>query len=190
MLNGHKGLWLDIPSHVTILNQSEFSISTTTSAPGWNQSILNKQSWRSSFSRKRFWSQKRTFLFPLAMTAVCHIGHCLFSLLLDFQKFPIRFDILPPFFLSNYASHATEDRQWRQLWRRWWKSTTRASSKLTFQSYLVFIGDDSCLRGRGFESQRRVLDGLDIFSQWFVVKIVLFDWKDQKWMKKRPGLGH
>ena len=45
---------------------------------------------------------------------------------------------------------------------------------------LVVMGDDSCLRGRGFKSWHHILDVLDIFSLWFVVKIVLFVWKDQK----------
>ena len=31
-------------------------------------------------------------------------------------------------------------------------------------SGLVVMGDDSCLRGCGFESRRRILDGYDIFS--------------------------
>ena len=35
------------------------------------------------------------------------------------------------------------------------------------------MGDDSRLRGRGFKSLRRILDGHD-FSHWFVVKSVLF----------------
>ena len=38
----------------------------------------------------------------------------------------------------------------------------------------LVIGDISCLRGRGFESQHRILDGLDILTHLFVVKIVLF----------------
>ena len=50
---------------------------------------------------------------------------------------------------------------------------------------LVGMGDDSCWRGRGFESWRYILDGH--FSQWFVLKIVLFVWKDRKWMNKKPG---
>ena len=29
---------------------------------------------------------------------------------------------------------------------------------------LVVMGDDSCLRGRGFKSRPRILDGYDIFS--------------------------
>ena len=128
---------MDIPSHVTILNQSEFSISTTTSAPGWNQSILNKQSWRSSFSRKRFWSQKRTFLLPLAMTAVCHIGHCLFSLLLDFQKFPIRFDILPTFFPFQLC-----------------KSCNRGSPMMTTFAPLMKV-NDSCIIKTNFQKLGR-----------------------------------
>ena len=40
-------------------------------------------------------------------------------------------------------------------------------------SGLVVMGDSSCLRGRGFESWHRKLDGYDIFSNSFVVKIVL-----------------
>ena len=34
---------------------------------------------------------------------------------------------------------------------------------------LVVIGDDSCLRGRGFESWHHILDGY--FSHMFAVKI-------------------
>ena len=40
---------------------------------------------------------------------------------------------------------------------------------------LVVMGDDSCSKGCGFKSRRRILDGhLNIFSHSFVVKIVLF----------------
>ena len=35
----------------------------------------------------------------------------------------------------------------------------------------MVMGDDSWLRGRGFESQHRILDGHDIFSHAFLVKI-------------------
>ena len=38
----------------------------------------------------------------------------------------------------------------------------------------MVMGGDSRSKGRGFESQRRILDGNDIFSCRFVVKIVLF----------------
>ena len=52
------------------------------------------------------------------------------------------------------------------------------------------MGDDSCLWGCGFESRRSILDGHDISSHWFVVKIVLFVClKRPKINKKRPGLG-
>ena len=54
----------------------------------------------------------------------------------------------------------------------------------TFQSRngpgLVVMGGDACSKGRGFESRRRILDGHDIFSHAFVVKIVLFVWKRPK----------
>ena len=51
---------------------------------------------------------------------------------------------------------------------------------------VVVMGDNSCLSGRGFESRRRILDGY--YSHCFVVKIVLFYWKDQKQTKKSLGL--
>ena len=39
---------------------------------------------------------------------------------------------------------------------------------------LVVMGGDSHSKGHGFESRSRILDGHDIFSHLFVVKIVLF----------------
>ena len=51
---------------------------------------------------------------------------------------------------------------------------------------LVVMGGDSCYESRGFESQHCILDGH--FSHLFVVKIVMFVWKDENQMKKRPGL--
>ena len=38
----------------------------------------------------------------------------------------------------------------------------------------MVTGGDSCSKGRGFESQHRKLDGHDIFSHIFAVKIVMF----------------
>ena len=38
----------------------------------------------------------------------------------------------------------------------------------------MVIGGDSRTEGRGFESRCRILDGPDIFSHLFVVRIVLF----------------
>ena len=51
---------------------------------------------------------------------------------------------------------------------------------------LVAMGDDSCSKGSGFESWRRILAGH--FSHWFVVKILLFVWKDWK-NEKEAGVG-
>ena len=39
---------------------------------------------------------------------------------------------------------------------------------------LVVTGGESRFKGRGFESRHRILDGHEIFSHCFVVKIVLF----------------
>ena len=51
---------------------------------------------------------------------------------------------------------------------------------------LVVMGGDSCSKGRGFESRRRILDGHNIFSHIFVVKIVMFVWRDKnKWKRGR-----
>ena len=53
---------------------------------------------------------------------------------------------------------------------------------------LVVMGGDSRSKGRGFKSWRQILDGHDIFSHWFVVKIVLFVWKDRN-KRKRGRVG-
>ena len=47
---------------------------------------------------------------------------------------------------------------------------------------LVVMGGDSCSEGRGFESQHSILDG-----HLFVVKIVMFVWKDEKKRKRVRG---
>ena len=39
---------------------------------------------------------------------------------------------------------------------------------------LVVMGGDSCSIGRGFESWHCILDGHDVFSHSFVVKMLLF----------------
>ena len=49
-------------------------------------------------------------------------------------------------------------------------------------------GNNSCSKGRGFKSC--AIYWMDIFSHWFVVKIVLFVSNDRKQMKKRPELAH
>ena len=50
------------------------------------------------------------------------------------------------------------------------------------------MGDDSWMRGCEFKSWHCKLDGHDIFSHWFVVKIVLFVRKDRK-NEKENGVG-
>ena len=39
---------------------------------------------------------------------------------------------------------------------------------------LMVMGGDSCSKGRGFVSRRLKLDGHNIFSHIFVVRIVMF----------------
>ena len=52
----------------------------------------------------------------------------------------------------------------------------------------MVIGDDSCSKGGGFKSQRRILDGyLEIFSHLFAIKIVLFVGKDENKQKRCRG---
>ena len=51
---------------------------------------------------------------------------------------------------------------------------------------LVVMGGDSNYKGREFESQCHTLDGH--FSHWFVVKTVLFVWKDEI-NEKEAGVG-
>ena len=52
---------------------------------------------------------------------------------------------------------------------------------------LVVMGGDSCLKGCGFESQHRILDGH--FSHLFVEKIVRFFRNDENKQKKVAGDG-
>ena len=52
---------------------------------------------------------------------------------------------------------------------------------------LVVMGDVSRSKGCGFESRRRILDGHDIFSHWFVVKIVCLFEKTEN--KRKRGRG-
>ena len=54
---------------------------------------------------------------------------------------------------------------------------------------LVVMGGYSRSEGRGFESQRHLLAGHDIFSHWFVVKIVVFFWGGPKINEKEAGVG-
>ena len=54
----------------------------------------------------------------------------------------------------------------------------------------VVMGGDSCSEGRGFESWHRILDGHNIFSHIFVVRIVIFVLKRQNKTKKRPRMDH
>ena len=44
---------------------------------------------------------------------------------------------------------------------------------------LVVMGGDLCSKGCGFESRHRTLDGYNIFSYIFVVRIVMFVRKDE-----------
>ena len=55
---------------------------------------------------------------------------------------------------------------------------------LDWRPGLVVMGDDSCSRGRGFKSQHCILDGLDIFSHLFVVKLYwLFEKTENNWKR-------
>ena len=49
----------------------------------------------------------------------------------------------------------------------------------------MVMGDNSCSKGREFESRHRLLDGH--FSHRFVVKIVLFEKTENK--RKEAGVG-
>ena len=52
---------------------------------------------------------------------------------------------------------------------------------------LVVMGGDSCSEGCGRKSQHRTLDGH--FSHLFVVKIVMFVWKEENKLKRGAGDG-
>ena len=59
--------------------------------------------------------------------------------------------------------------------------------KYSFQENpgLVVMGGDSCSKGREFKSHQRILDGH--FSHLFVVRIVMFVWKDENKQKRGRG---
>ena len=54
----------------------------------------------------------------------------------------------------------------------------------------VVVGGDSRSKGRGFESQCRILDGHEIFSHRFVVKNCIACLKRPKVNKIEAGLAH
>ena len=100
------------------------------------------------------------------------------------------------------------EKKWKQLWNDFSIGVTDCQARMIYRSFaafpsiklftilagalfcLVVLGGDSCSEGGGFESQRRILVGHDIFSHWFIVKIVLFVWKRPKINKKGPGLAN
>ena len=49
----------------------------------------------------------------------------------------------------------------------------KCAKNVTRSPGLVFMGDDSCLRGRGFESRRHILDGDDIIHIDLVYKCIV-----------------
>ena len=51
------------------------------------------------------------------------------------------------------------------------------------------VEGDSCSRSRRFKSQPHILDGHNIFSHKFAVRIVMFVWKDEN-KRKRVRDGH
>ena len=54
---------------------------------------------------------------------------------------------------------------------------------------LVVMGDDSSLRGRGFKSRRRILDGHHIFFTFICCKNYIVSLKRQKIKEKVAGVG-
>ena len=50
------------------------------------------------------------------------------------------------------------------------------------------MGGDSRSKGRGFESRHRILDGHDIFSHWFAVKLYCLFEKTENKRKRGRGL--
>ena len=54
----------------------------------------------------------------------------------------------------------------------------------------MVIGDDSCSKGCGFESRRRILDGLTFFTLIYCKNCIDVCLKRPKINEKRPGLAH
>ena len=87
------------------------------------------------------------------------------------------------FFADDHDHGDGDDSNFRSRPLKEFESRHRQTSR---SPGLVVMGDDSCSKGRGFKSLRRILDGH--FSHWFVVKIVCL--KRPQTKEKRPGLAH
>ena len=95
------------------------------------------------------------------------------------------FDWLKFVWAANQSSPNQRNVNWR------WKLSLPIGSltkNCTFGWEPWSSGYESCLRGRGFESRRCILDGH--FSHWFVVKIVtVFVWIEPKIKEKEAEVG-
>ena len=70
------------------------------------------------------------------------------------------------------------------LWHQWSTLKVKEERSKGGSPGLVVVGDDSCLRGRGFESRRRKLDGhfLVFFHINYLYKLYcLFEKTENKW---------
>ena len=72
----------------------------------------------------------------------------------------------------------------RNIYSMWEKN----SRFLGGSSGLVVMGGDSCSEGLGFELRPHLLDGGNIISHIFVVRILMFVWKDEKEAEDGPFL--
>ena len=124
------------------------------------------------------------------------LQNCLFLSIKTFHFFPFLFllridslervEIWPPKEMTNKRTKENDG----------WESDNQVNRQKEKKRYermgnggslgLVVMGGDSCSKGRGFESQHRILDGH--FSHLFVVKIVMFVWKDEN-KRKEVGIG-
>ena len=126
------------------------------------------------------------FLYRMIVTTCCFFDTCLFrdTFCIECKNCAdCNFDWNRNFFADDHDHGDGDDSNFRSRPLKEFESRHRQTSR---SPGLVVMGDDSCSKGRGFKSLRRILDGH--FSHWFVVKIVCL--KRQKKTKKRPALAH
>ena len=70
-----------------------------------------------------------------------------------------------------------------------WKKSNMKNSSALVRTELVVMGDNSCLRGPGFKSQRNLLDVHDIFSTLMRCKNCIVCLKRPKMNEKTSPLG-
>ena len=91
------------------------------------------------------------------------------------------FIIFGLYFIFNRHAKAAKEKE--VVYHEWMNWKSRLTLYCDGSPRLVVMGGDSCPEGCGFESQHR--NWMDILSLIFVVKIVMFEWRNEN--KRKEG---